>query len=392
MDAEEARTIGRRVRQIRFARNRSQQAVAELAGMNRMTLQRIEAGTRALDKRSEIVALATALQIAPSELTKLPVPAPTNGDADGAVEEIRLALMAVSCDRPGGQVVSSAELRARVKTIESADYRSRGIALPGLIRDLHSTLAAGRDVAELLDLAVLMHAQTTRGYLYIVGAPLDLRWGAATLARQAAQRKDESTARGVAAWASVIEMLASGAFRLARGELDSVTVPTNSRESMQLAGMLALSRSLVAAAEGQLADVDASLNYASDLAERTGQGNAYLMGFGPVNVGLWRMAAALETADYEGAAATAESLIPEEHPSRERQATYWMDYGRALARLRGRQDDAVRALRRAEDLMPIRVLRNPFAREVIAELLTRTRRNEIGRELRRMAFRAGLPV
>ncbi|MGH3813582.1 MAG: hypothetical protein ACRDUV_14205 [Pseudonocardiaceae bacterium] len=41
-------------------------------------------------------------------------------------------------------------------------------------------------------------------------------------------------------------LMAAGEFELAQAELDSVTVPTNSPESMQLAGMLALSRSLVA--------------------------------------------------------------------------------------------------------------------------------------------------
>jgi hypothetical protein len=55
------------------------------------------------------------------------------------------------------------------------------------------------------------------------------------------------------------------------------------------------------------------------------------MGFGPTNVGLWRMNAALEVKDYERAATIAENLNSAEHPSRERRATYWMDYGRALA-------------------------------------------------------------
>jgi hypothetical protein len=81
----------------------------------------------------------------------------------------------------------------------------------------------------------------------------------------------------------------------------------------------------------------------------------------------------------------------EEHPSRERRATYWMDYGRALARVR-RRDDAVMALRTAEELFPMRVLRNSFARDVIAELVAHSRRDSLGRELRGMAYRAGLPV
>ncbi|HZA19198.1 MAG TPA: helix-turn-helix transcriptional regulator [Pseudonocardiaceae bacterium] len=392
MDLEDPRTIGARLRQIRRARRKSLRVVAGLAGMSKSKLDRIERGEVALDSRSDTVALANALGISPSELTKLPVPAPCNGGADAAVEAVRLALIAVSRNRPRGKVAGATELRARARAVEGSDYRRRGELLPGLIRDLHMSIMAGHDVAELLSLAVLVHAQTTRGYLYIVGAPLDLRREPATLAQRAAEDLDEPTMLGVAAWGAVIEMLAAGAFDLAQDELDSVTVPTTSPESTQLAGMLALSGSLVAAADKRPGDVEAALDHAAELAQRTGQGNAYLMGFGPTNVGLWRMAAALEVKDYERAAAIAEDLNPAEHPSRERQATYWMDRGRALARMRGRQDDAVRALRTAEELFPMRVLRNTFARETLAELLYRSRRDAIGMELRGMAYRAGLPV
>ncbi len=61
------RTIGRRLYQIR----KSLQVVAGLAGMSTTQLWRIEHGERALDSLSEIVALAEALQIAPSELLRL---------------------------------------------------------------------------------------------------------------------------------------------------------------------------------------------------------------------------------------------------------------------------------------------------------------------------------
>jgi hypothetical protein len=138
--------------------------------------------------------------------------------------------------------------------------------------------------------------------------------------------------------------------------------------------------------------MDAALDYAGELAQCTGEGNAYSSGFGPTNVGLWRMAAALEAGHPDTAVQIAQRLRPEEHPSRARQTTYWMDYGRALAHVR-RWDDAVMALGRAETIAPLHLHRDPFAREVIAGLLTRTRRDSpAGRQLRRMAYRAGLPM
>jgi hypothetical protein len=68
-----------------------------------------------------------------------------------------------------------------------------------------------------------------------------------------------------------------------------------------------------------------------------------------------------------------------------------MDYGRALARLRGRHDDAVLALRRSELLNALEMQCDPFVREVLGELVVRSRRDAVGRELRGMAYRAGLP-
>jgi hypothetical protein len=215
-----------------------------------------------------------------------------------------------------------------------------GAALAGLIRDLHTSIAAGRDVAGLLDLAVLLHVGATTGSLRVAGASLDLRAQAAQLAHQAAQHRDSPAALGLATWGGLHVMLSAGEFDLAQAELDSVTVPTNSPESMQVAGMLALCRSFLAAASGRPGDVGGPLDHAAELAEHTGQGNAYWMGFGPQETGQWRARTALETGDYERAAAIAEGLHPASHPLRGRQAMYWVNYGQALARLRGRGDGA----------------------------------------------------
>jgi transcriptional regulator with XRE-family HTH domain len=385
------RTMGRRLRTIRNARRKSLRVVAGLAGISPGQLSKIENGKAALDRRSLIVALANALEISPSELTALPVPAPADGTSDSSISAVRRAIMAVTTDRPGGQVQPIEQLRARIEAIENSDYGRRGLELPGVITDLHTTLAQREQLPELLPLAVMLHAQTVRGWLLVVGAPLDLRWQAAMLARRAAEELDDPIALGVVAWATTVEMLTGGAFDLARHELDATEVPTATSEGMQLDGMLSLSRSLVAAADNRPGEGAAALDHAAELAARTGQANAFRMGFGPVNVGIWRMAASLEANDPDDVIRVAADLRPDEHPSRERQATFWMDYGRALARVR-RRDDAVRALRHSERIFPMRVLRNPFARDVIAELHAHARNDAAGREIRGMAFRAGLPV
>jgi transcriptional regulator with XRE-family HTH domain len=398
VDAEEARTIGRRVRQIRNAREKSLEVIAGLAGTSAGHLSRIERGERALDSHTLIVALAEALEIAPSELTKLETPAPVNGHTDSATDAVRHALMAVEQELPGGQVQPVGVLRSRLTGMVDAHCSHVrpgvvGAVLPALIRDLHTSIQAGRDVAELLDLAVLLHTQVTVGWLRVVGAPLDLRWQGALLARNAAQLRDTPNALGVAVWGGLYVMIGAGTFDLAVAALDAVTVPTSTPESMQLAGTLALSRSLLAAVDSRPEDVAAPFEQATELAERTGEGNAYGMGFGPTNVGLWRMYGQLDVDDYEQAARIGQDLNPEAYLPRLVQADYWVNYGRALARVRGRLPDAVDALHRTEEISPHRLYRDPFATDVIAELLARSHRDDgVGRELRRMAYRAGLPV
>jgi tetratricopeptide (TPR) repeat protein len=225
-----------------------------------------------------------------------------------------------------------------------------------------------------------------------VGAPLDLRSQAALLVRGIARDRDTATALGLAAWGGLYVLVTAGAFDLARAELDELRVPTTSQESTQLNGVLALCRSLVAATMNRAADADAALDEATELADRTGEGNAYWLGFGPTNVGCWRMHAALETGDHERAIAVAQTLHPAELRVPKYQAYYWANYGRALARARGRRNDAALAFRRAERISPHHFQRDLAARETLTDLAARSKQGDaVDRELRRMAYRAGLP-
>jgi transcriptional regulator with XRE-family HTH domain len=398
VDLDDARTIGARLRQIRRARGKSLRVVAGLAGISKSHLDRIERGERALDRISEILVLAEVLEISPSELIRLPVPAPANGQTDSAIKAVFLALMATSRNRPGGQVRPVEVLRARITGVMDAHCCGRssevGASLPGLIQDLHTSIVAGRDVAALLDLAVLLHSHVTVGWLRVAGAAIELRELAAELATRVAEHRDTPEARGLAIWGGMHVMVTAGALDLARVELDSVNVPTRTTEGMQLAGVLALCRAFLAVAGSRPGEVDAPLEYAAELAGRTGQGTAYGLGFGPQEVGQWRVLTVLEAGDPELAVHLAESLPPgAAHPIRTRQAQNWITYGRSLARLRPRREDAVLAFRRAELVLPQYLLRDPISREVLAELLGWVRRDSpVGRELRGMAYRAGLPV
>src|SRR5262249_58236314 len=209
----------------------------------------------------------------------------------------------------------------------------------------------------------------------VAPATIELREMAAELAFRAAEQRETPEARGLAVYGGLYVMVTAGAVDLARAELDSVSVPTRTPRGMQLEGTLALCRSFLASVDSRPGEVEAPLEYAAEMAARTGEINAYGLGFGPQDVGQWRMRALLELGDHELLVRVAERLRPESHLFRSRQADYWVKYGLGLARLRGRQEDAVKAFRRAEQISPQSLLRYPIARDAIAGLLARSRRD-----------------
>jgi transcriptional regulator with XRE-family HTH domain len=396
MEAEQARTIGWRLHRVRTARGKSLRVVAGLAGMSKSTLHLIEHGQRAVTV-SEIVALANALEIAPSELTKLPVPAPANGPADSAIEAIRLALDAIDADYPEGLVLPAATLREQVTQIyaqhRACQFTEVATTLPGLIRNLHTTLATGTDHVELLDLAVYLHVHVTRMWLSYVGAPTDLVRRSAFLARRLAQERNETTILAVAEF-GVANVLLGGALELGRAKLESITLPAITATTAGLVGFVTQCHATAAALERRYGDMAAPMDAAADVAEHFGathEVDSLGFSFGPVNVGLARMWQALEAHEPDQAARIAQEIDPESIPLPVNRSVYWVHLGRALAQLRGRHDDAVRALRTAESIVPTMVLRDPQVREAIATLLPRTRNDALGTELHRMAHRAGLP-
>ncbi len=398
MDVDDVRTIGWRLWRVRDDRGKSLRVIAELAGMSKATLSRIERGERS-PTLNEIVALADALQISVSELIRLPVPAPANGHTDSTTKAIGLALDAIDAGHPGGLVLPVSVLRDRVTWFlqQKRTCRLPDVAtdLPGLIRNLHTTLATGADHGELLELAVYLHVHVTRQWLVHTAAPADVLRRVVFLARRLAQERDEVTTLGVAGFGVADTLLAGGAFELGKTVLDSLTLPPTTAATAGLVGLIITSHAAAAVLNGRPDDAAAAMDAAADMAGRFGElGEADPLGFefGPTNVGFRRVRLALEAGEPDRAVRIAEGLHPERNPFPTNRTYHWVGYGRALARLRGRRDDAVRALRRAETIYPLRVRRDPFVRDTIAVLLPGARRDAVGRELRGMAYRAGLRV
>lgn len=172
-------------------------------------------------------------------------------------------------------------------------------------------------------------------------------------------------------------------------------MPPATTATAGLVGLVTACHAMAAVLDRRYDDMAAPMDAAAEVAERFGatrEADSLGFLFGPVNAGCFRMWLALEADEPDQVVSIAQEIDPERHPFRSNRAVYWVHLGRALARLRGRQDDAVRALRTAENLHPTLVRRHPMARDAIATLLPGTRRDAIGTELRRMAHRAGLPT
>ncbi|MGH3936322.1 MAG: helix-turn-helix domain-containing protein [Pseudonocardiaceae bacterium] len=388
---EDAQAIGARLREIREARGKSLAVIAGLAGITEAYLSMLETGKRALNRRSLIVALANALEVSPSDLFDLGTsPLPAEPATEAAIGAVRDAMQAVDVGEPGGQVQPVEQLAVRAETALSTAQAMRlaeaGAMLPDLIRDLHTSIDAGHDVADLLRWCAVLYPQAVESWLFGVSAPVDLCWLAARAGRDAARRLDEPVALGVAAFGLSNYLLTRGSFDLAGRAL-----PPRDTGDDQLDGMLSLTRCLVATSDSRPGDVEAPLEMAAELAARTGDGNAHWMSFGPSNVALWRVSVALESGDHERAAQLSDEVHPTALPPR-RRVNHYTNRARALSQIRPRREDAVLALRSAEKISPDSVRRSPGARRLLGELVTRTRDEALGRELRGMAYRAGLAV
>ncbi|MEV4703080.1 hypothetical protein [Actinoplanes sp. NPDC049316] len=111
------------------------------------------------------------------------------------------------------------------------------------------------------------------------------------------------------------------------------------------------------------------------------------MYFGPTNAGIWRIGIEVDGGDPGRTAQIARTTNLAGVPAGLRQVFYYADTARALARMRGRDREAVRYLLTAERLAPQHVHTSAVARETTRALLERSRRAAGGTELRGLCER-----
>jgi transcriptional regulator with XRE-family HTH domain len=387
--------IGARVRAVRVRQGMSLGALASATGLSKAHLSRIERGERSLDRRSTLQAIADALRTPVAELTGQPF-APRNraeNTAHAAALEIRDVLMGTELgEDPGGGIRPPAVLERELWRVERlkevSDYAGFGPLLPGLLTDAYATAAGNQRQAGL---SLVVRCCAVVEHLCKVTGHNELAWIAAERGFAAARLSEDPiligaanvfrgfslVSTGVRPRERALSIVTRGAEELARHPMTDDAAETR--------GMLHLLAAFAHTAAGRSGPADDHLREAISLAERTGDGNAFGLWFGPSNVGVWRVGLAVERGEggvvAEMAAAVNEAMLPPY-----RRVSLLVDVGRGLARERGRQQDAIQALLRAETIAPHQVHADPFAREAVAAMLSRAG----GPELRNLARRAGV--
>lgn len=401
--------IAQRIRGWRLERGMTQQVLADRATLDRSYITKIENGQSRLDSRSTIDAIAAALGVSYADLTGQPLhpDTPAARVAHAHVHRLRGALLSSSLgdggDAPLRPLAELAEVVDRCSAAwQECDYAAAAAGLDSAITSLHATLAdpdtdmAGRERAAFqLVLALDVATWTARVLGYY-----DLAYALSSRQVEVALTQGHLPhLLGLARFTQALTVSATGtgpdpvrrvALRLAERAIDELApqVGRDGGRRQEVLGMLHLAAMRTAVAAGS--DGADHLTEARRLAERTGETTSMRLYFGPTNVAIWEVHAAVERREGGRTAEIAQRVDLGAIPSRARRTMYWRHYGLGLAQDRGRQAEAVQALLRAEREAPGKLRLDPLAREAVGHMLQHARARAGGPHLARLARHAGV--
>ena len=334
----------------------------------------------------------------PADLTGEPYPldAPGLAEAQENVPALELALMerrigdgAGVDPRPLDELEAQARGPLNAARIQ-ADDGAKLAMLPGLIVELQ---AYGRDERAL---RVLSEVCAEATYALRNVGQVALAWIAAERCAEAAAIVGDPVLVAASEFTRAHSRphSRSGMARAAEAadRMPAQILATGER-AQEVYGMLRLTAALAAQVRGDTAETGTQAAEAARIAKAHGERrNAWEAWeyFGPANVGVWRTTLAVEAGEPAKALDYAAGCEVRALPPG-RRAALLLDTARAhhlLGRAHHRQ--AVIALRQAEQLASVRMRASPWARELVEVMLTQSKRESGGRELRALAYRMGL--
>ncbi|WP_433826273.1 helix-turn-helix domain-containing protein [Actinoplanes sp. CA-015351] len=295
-------------------------------------------------------------------------------------------------DGPGRPVAELARDVALLDSLRQAcDYAGAARMTARLLRDLHiATAGPSREPALRLLCDVTFMASSV---LRNLGHPADA-WLAAERCRDAARATEDPVLMAYASYARSCAATACGSFgsglALAARALDDLEPHSSRAGVLEMRGSLQLQCAHASRGRKLLDDSRAWAVEAGDLARHTGETTTMGLYFGPTNVGIWRIGIEADGGDPGQATEIARATNPAIVPAGFRQVFYFADTARALARLRGRDREAIRLLLIAERVAPQHIHTSAMAQETTRALLERSRRAAGGPELRALAERLQL--
>lgn len=381
-------SIGERIAFYRRRRGLSQAVLADLVGRTEDWLSKIERGERDIRRLDVLADLARALRVTLGDLLGEPVLMEEQDKRDD-VPAIRDALMAprrlsrtLFSSAMSPEYIDPQPVRQLVEgawsSYQKGDLGRVVTALPGLIKTTQAMEAASSDdsgykrTCAAISARVHHLAATTLSKI----GEADLAWIAAERAMQAADDSDDPLVLASAARSGTHALLAVGRFddALELGDVAARWLLPRMAEgdpaALSLYGMLYLRTAVAAARHQDRTTANDLLGHAKTAADQLGvDANHWQTGFGPTNVELHRLSAALDLGDVSQVIETA-PRVNVDHLPVERQVTHLIDFARALSLL-AKDDDALQVLLQAEQKSPTIVRHNTMVREVVRSMYRR---------------------
>jgi len=371
---------GARIRDHRKLARLTQRQLADRIPFSYSLLNQVECGARPASV-DFIAAVARALRIDVTTLTGQPYV--TELQKDRLAELVRpireaLDLYDLGPDpdltiRPAGQLVAAADDLCR--TVRATRLRNAAIALPDLIAEL--TTAAWQAQTTELWQALASTYRTAHdvsvklGYFDLSAVALDrMEWAAA--------RASDPLLAAVRQYMRALNYFREGGYttglRLIGSGHGILRQATPGRDTTAVTGQLHLGASVIAARARNADLTETHLAEAAALAEQTGDAaDVHWLSFGPANVDLHRMSAAVEMRRYGAALQQARQMRLPATLATSRRAHFYVDRARSEMET-GRSEAALGSLVEARRAAPEQTRYHPGARETISGLVHAARR------------------
>lgn len=381
------RAFGKRVADLRKARNLTQQQLAAMLN-NRTSgwMSQVERGIQPVRRMDVLQEIADALGVSTQTLNPdAPPPSPPadpapihSNDLDGArlVISGHPALNAL-LGLPGQSPVRLDALSAQVDEIWELTHQARFAEVSELVTDLVPEL---EQAVRTVDVDDRPHAYRLLARAYQALAAAFSRQGDARSSWVAADRAvaaGELSGEVLLVFAGVYRMVHAfvrlGSNDQAERAVTEAIAALSQRTELtppglSVLGSLHLAKALVHARCGQRSEAREEIEKARQLADRLGEDrNDYNLEFGPTNVAIQAVSTAVDLGDA-GEALDIGATIDAAALSPERQGRLLMDLGRAHAQRR-HTGDATECLLRAEELSPETVRTHTAVRAAVKELV-----------------------